>query len=166
MWIPSTTVIWSSITVRNIKIATTSDIIVSPSKNAIIFGLTLRDFKNERLKAESDAAIEEAKAKVFQNEKGRSPIRDGRLENKKENKKIKSKETPIEKREIDSIFFINIGPFSENLYVRIDYLQYPDWNICRGRKQSVKRGVYKVWSSEAALSYLDERILTIKYCKQ
>ena len=69
--------------------------------------------------AESDAAIEDAKANVFQNENGRKPMRDGRLENKNVNKNMNSRETPIEKKEIDSTFLMNIGPFKENLKVRI-----------------------------------------------
>ena len=82
---------------------------------AIMRGLQPNDLRRGIINAESDAAIEDAKASVFQNVKGRKPKTEGRLENRNVNRKINTNDTRTERTVIDFTFRKNTGAFSENL---------------------------------------------------
>ena len=106
-------------TVRNIRIEMTSEIIVSPSNMAVMRGLHPKDLRRGIINAESDAAIDEAKARVFQKVKGRKPITEGRFENRNVNRKMNTNDTKTERTVIDFTLCRNTGAFKENLNIKL-----------------------------------------------
>mgnify|MGYP006964147110 CR=1 FL=1 len=90
-------------------------------------GLQPNDLRRGIMNAESDAAIEEANARVFQNVNGRKPNTEGRLENRNVKRKMNSNDTKTERTVIDFTFRRNTGALSENLkFTSWSPQQYPD----------------------------------------
>ena len=109
--------ICNSTTVRNIRIETTSERIVSPSRVARMRGLHPYDLRKGIMNAESEEAIDAAKANVFQKEKGRRPSMLGRLEKRNVKRNMNTSEVSKENTVIGTAFRMNAGALRVNLDV-------------------------------------------------
>lgn len=110
--------ICNSTTVRNMRIETTSERIVSPSRIARMRGLQPYDLRKGIMNAESEDAIAAAKANVFQKEKGRRLSRPGRLEKRNVKRKMKTSASSTESTVIGTALRMNTGAFRVNLGVK------------------------------------------------